>query len=183
MRKPLRFLSLFLLVGLQPAPATTMVPLTLAQLEAASERIVIASAVARECRWQDKKIITVYRLEVAESIKGAATSTLEVTLPGGSVKEPYPLAMTVPGVPHLALKQRVLLFLQARPAGGDTITGWTQGCYDIRRDETGRERVDVPSFVLGEKAKARLDSQGTMALADFLAEIRRTVVEREARPK
>ncbi len=184
MRKRLTVFPLLLLLAAVPRlPATTMIPLSLSQLEAASERIVIASALARECVWQDKKIVTVYTLGVAETIKGSATSTLTLVLPGGSVKEPYPLAMSAPGVPSLATKQKLLLFLQ-KPAGKPyTITGWVQGCYAVEMDPSGQERVDVPSFVLGQRAKAALDATGTMTLSGFVAEIRRAIHEREAQSR
>lgn len=200
MHKALLCLFLALFSG-GSARATSMIPLTLSDLEAASQAIVVATPIAVRSLWQDKKIVTVYTLEVGEVVKQDASpawvapdreaataatataspcATLEVVLLGGSVTEPYPLVMTVPGVPHLTLKRKALLFLSGQPGRRPTLTGWTQGYYPVERDGDGVERVEVASFVFEGRAKTGAAVSGRLSLADFVAEIRRVAEERKA---
>jgi len=159
-----------------------MIPLSVPQLEAAASDIAVTTCVARESMWSGRKIVTVYTLEVGESVKGAATGTITLTLPGGSVEKPDPVTMHVPGVPRLKPKSQALLFMQKTQGGSRTVVGWQQGCFPVEHDAEGRAWVHAPAPTSAKpRAKAVLDAAGQrVALSAFLAEIAEVKRQREA---
>lgn len=101
-----------LLLGLAPGPAraTTVPPMTVAQLRAAADVVVDGVVVTSTSRLVGRRVITFVTLVSGESPN--LTSTL-VAIPGGVVGD---VAQVVPGAPLLEPGRRYRLYL-GRPDG------------------------------------------------------------------
>jgi hypothetical protein len=74
-------------------------------------------------------IYTHYRISVTETWKGAAGSTVDIALPGGTSNA---VRQTFPGVPQLSTGVDYVLYLWTSPQSGLTLpTGFSQGIFSV----------------------------------------------------
>ncbi len=111
------FLGLLPLVASFPLGARTIMGGSpdLARLVRASDAVCVAEVEERQCEFVNRRIETTYRLRVDEYLRGSMGDDLEITVFGGQVEEPLPIAQVFDGMVSLSVGQDVLLFLQNPP--------------------------------------------------------------------
>ena len=157
-----RFLIIVLVVlgpfAAGPAVGANQVPVPLADRARGSERVVVGRVTSVTPEWQindygDRLIVSVVRVSVTETLKGEATSTVDVDVEGGTIGD---LTLRVsdqltftPGeratffmrrngrgrfVPHLRGQGSIKL------DGSNRVPGTSLTLDEIRREVTGRGR-------------------------------------------
>lgn len=171
-----RYLLLAALLGISvvaPAPATSLVRLSLEQLSQASTEIVRGRVVSQESRWNSRQtqIVTLTTIAIDQKVKGRPPAALVIQQPGGTVGN---LRVLVPGTVRFTRQSSYVLFLE--PVGENSsrycLVGMVQGAYRIFRDAgTNEERVIEPlgGVFLGhsETARGEKTSARSVALAEF----------------
>jgi hypothetical protein len=136
--------AVFIGVAASSVSATTVQVKSDREMSQEADMIVVGRCVKTRSEWVDKVLVTVATLDVSETLKGSAKKTIEVILPGGiDTKRKVPVAMTYAGAPTLTPKENVFLFL-SRDAALDnamTITGYSQGKYNVVADPNGKSVV------------------------------------------
>ena len=109
-----------------------------------SDVIAIGNCIEVKSVWVDRTLVTLATVSVSESLKGNATSTITVELPGGvDANRAVPIAMTYPGAPNLTPGENAFLFLTAtgEVGGSYNVAGFSQGKFSIVTDESGEQMV------------------------------------------
>src|SRR5262245_38839960 len=102
-------------VGVPEAAATTIKPLTIADLVAAADVIVVGQQLESRSVWVGRMLVTRVTVSVHERFKGQTDSTITIDIPGGiDMNRKIPIGMTVSGAPRIHSGERVLLFLSHR---------------------------------------------------------------------
>jgi hypothetical protein len=161
------------------ARATSIVPLDLAELTRASDRIVYGTVLGSSSRWNEDRtlIVTDVRIRVVEDLKGRAPREITVTQPGGTVGK---LMVEVPGAAAYRPGEEVVLFLAPERDGRTYVNGLDRGRYPVETDAaTGEKRVvglAVEELQAIQLAGARLDAgsftTGAVPLERFLGGMR-----------
>lgn len=163
------------------APATTLVQMDLEQLTRAAQVVARVRVLSSESRWEGGEIWTFTRLEVGETLKGAAPREVVIRLIGGEAGH---LASVVEGVPRFRAGEEAYLFLEPTRAGELTVTSWVQGTFRVLRDAEGREAVtqDTAGILLYDGATGRFRPGGMrqMPIEEFRQRVR---AAREGRPQ
>jgi hypothetical protein len=171
------FTAATLMVVAPSVSATTIQVKSDREMSRQSDMIVIGQCLKTRSLWIDKTLVTIATLQVQETLKGSKSKTIDVVLPGGiDHKRKVPVAMTYAGAPTLIPKEQVFLFL-TRDAGLNnamTITGFSQGKYNVITDTKGKKSVtrnaaDV-NFVGGSGAAGA--SREARSLDQFRTEIK-----------
>jgi len=107
-----------------------------------SDLVVIGQAVDTRVFWAGgRNLFTLVTIATAETLKGDASATVTVALPGGvDANRKIPIAMTYPGAPHIAPDEEVFLFLSRADdevAGAYAVTGFAQGKFSIEPGGAG----------------------------------------------
>ena len=120
--------SLCLLAMASRVYAATMRALSLEELVAKADTIVVATVAERFSRWnRHRHIVTDVVLEVQQSLKGRVSEgeQLTVTTLGGTIGE---VMMKVEGSPNFVSGASILVFLREVPALGELrVVGMSQG--------------------------------------------------------
>jgi hypothetical protein len=156
------------------AAADVSLRLSTEQLTDDSTVIVIGRATSAVSRWIDGSLVTAVTVQVAESLKGAATGSIEVLLPGGiDASRRIKVGMTYPGAPRMQNGEEVFLFLTYdADLAGYIVTGFAQGKFSIvtqqgtrvvSRDLRGSQLVEGTGITRGTTTLTPLD--------DFRAEV------------
>ena len=127
-----------------PAGATSMVSMSMEQLTQASSDIVQARVVKQVSEWNSThtQIETITTLDVSETLKGNAASTIEVRQRGGTVG---PVTQSVMGDVYLRPQGDYVLFLEPDEGAEFHVVGMSQGAYPIYQDaSSGNARVVLP---------------------------------------
>ena len=155
--------------------------LTLDELVARADEIVMARAIAAESRFEDGRIVTEVELERVETIRGHGGERLRLITPGGTVGE---IGMRVEGAPQIPVGTEAVLFGR-RTERGVRAVGMAQGVFPVRTRE-GRPWVHPNGAGI---ALVRRDAQGRlsrvspsleapMELEAFLSEVRERAARR-----
>jgi hypothetical protein len=136
-------------------PFATSLPsgLSVREMAEGASLIVIGTCVETRSQWIDRRLFTLATISVTEAIKGDASGTVTVVLPGGiDANRRIPLAMTYAGAPTISPEEEAFLFLrdQDEVANGYSVMGFAQGKYSVGQNEEG-EKV-----VTSDQAKARV---------------------------
>ncbi|MBK8974635.1 MAG: hypothetical protein IPM29_01790 [Planctomycetes bacterium] len=129
-----------------PALAQISPPLAVSDLVAQADLVVVASVVARDCRWNEERttIRTFVTLGDVDVRKGEVEGPIVLRFDGGSVGDDH---IVVPCMPRLAVGSRYLLFVAGNGRHVSPIVGFDQGCFAIRDDRlvdaAGRELIGV----------------------------------------
>lgn len=128
-----------------PTTDTTLaLALSLEDMVNQSDVIAIGNCVETKSVWVDRTLVTLATVSVTENLKGNATSSITVELPGGiDANRAVPIAVTYPGAPSLTPGENVFLFLTAtgEVGGSYTVAGFSQGKFSIVTDEDGEQMV------------------------------------------
>jgi hypothetical protein len=133
------------------AHASVAVAVSLDDLARASGVIARVTALERESRWEDGRIVTYSRARVDDVIAGAmpgGAREVRIRTLGGRVGD---IGQTVEGEAMLAPSETSIVFLASRSAARITdlvVVGRAQGQLLVRRDVHGREVVRLGT--LGE---------------------------------
>jgi len=121
-----------------PARASTVMPLSPAQLAAGADRVVEGTIVARTVAWDAAHtgLETHATLAVTRTLAGPAAVTIEVVEPGGELDGGTEIVI---GIPSVAVGERARWFLRARGDGTYRVYGWSQGKWPARIGADGVE--------------------------------------------
>jgi len=135
-------LTAALLFGL-PAAATTMLRIELSELAQTADTVVHGTVRRMESRWSGDRtrIVTDVEIQVSETLKGQAGSTVVVIQPGGRVGD---IGQVVHGLASFTEGEEVVVFLERRGASAFRVTGMAQGKYQVRRSADERSVLAVP---------------------------------------
>lgn len=130
-----------------------------------SDLIVVGQAVDTRVFWAGgRNLFTLVTIATAETLKGDASATVTVALPGGvDANRKIPIAMTYPGAPHIAPDEEVFLFLSRADdevAGAYAVTGFAQGKFSIEPGGAGNalRALAVEKFVRVGEARVPLST-------------------------
>jgi hypothetical protein len=142
-RQVVRTVLLAALLGALPASATTQLAVDLSGLTQGSDAVVHGVVRRVESRWSGDKmrIVTDVEIEVTESIKGQAGSTVLVVQPGGRVGD---VGQVVHGLAAFAPGEEVVVFLEKRGPRAFRVASMAQGKYQVKRDAAGKSVMAVP---------------------------------------
>jgi hypothetical protein len=153
-----------LLLGAAPAMATTVVRASFEDLAQVSDVVLhgVVRAVDDELATSPTgPFRTAVEIEVLAVLKGAGRSTLRLELPGGRAGN---RVMRIPGMPHFAPGDEIVIFLEALPRGGFAITGLAQGLFRV--DPSGGLTRDLRGLGLVDRSglhvHAPLAAPGTL---------------------
>jgi hypothetical protein len=127
-----------------PARATTMVSMSMQQLTEAASDIVQAHAVSQVSEWNatHTQIVTITTFEVSQTLKGNASSNIQIRQLGGTVGH---LTQSIMGDVTFRPQGEYILFLEPADGSNYRVVGMSQGAYPIYQDATTREaRVILP---------------------------------------
>jgi len=130
--------------SISPARATSMVSMSMEQLAQASSDIVQARVVGQVSGWNatHTQIVIVTTLAVSQSLKGNASSTIQVRQLGGTVG---PVTQTIMGDVSLRAQGVYVLFLEPDNVSDYHVVGLSQGAYPVYEDAASHdERVVLP---------------------------------------
>jgi hypothetical protein len=132
------------LMAISPARATTMVSMSMEQLTQASSDIVQAHVVSQVSEWNatHTQIVTITTFEVSQTLKGNASSNIQIRQLGGTVGH---LTQTIMGDVTFRPQGEYILFLEPAEGSNYRVVGMSQGAYPVYTDGTSREaRVILP---------------------------------------
>ncbi|NUP89208.1 MAG: hypothetical protein HUU25_05235 [Candidatus Sumerlaeia bacterium] len=109
--------GLLALTGVGGARATMLIggEPTLERLVRSSVAICQGEVIASESRFVNRRIETTYTIRADRYLRGTGDETFEMTVFGGAVEEPLPLAMVFDRMVVLSPGQDVILFLEGPP--------------------------------------------------------------------
>jgi hypothetical protein len=155
------------------ARATQVIYRTPQQLGTQSQLVVHGRVVSVESWWNEKhtKIFTTTRVAVDNAYKGSAPPAVDVIQLGGVVDN---IRVTVSGSLQWAQGEEVLLFLEPY-MDNFAVSGFSQGKFNVMRDENGKAYVKRPAIegvqLLGAPSldgKTAPTKTGSVSLEDFV---------------
>lgn len=168
----LALLLLALSLPAREAGAGTALRLDFSSLVQRSDLIVEARVLGAHTLEAEGLLLTEYLLEVSRTFKGADHAYRALRLPGGV--RPDRSGLLIPGVPHLALGEEALLFLEPEGrAGARMPTGLAQGKFGVHRGADGVKRLvrDVSSLALVGREDSTRGQRSLVGYADLVAAI------------
>jgi len=122
------------------ADATTVEARNLRQLTADATSVVHGTVVGISTHWTENRslIVTDYRVQVADALKGEAAGEIVVTQPGGRVGA---IRVDADGATAFRVGDEAVLFLGVSPRGVQHILGLSQGRFDVVTDAQGNKMV------------------------------------------
>lgn len=157
-----------------PLGATTLEQLSIDQMIEKSSLIVRGKVSESHAVRRGSMIYTVYRVDVAEQLKGTRASSVEVLVPGGTLDG---MRQSFAGTPVLKSGSEYAVFVWTGGSGVNYIIGLSQGLFDIEKsadgqlqlkrgaldthtlDSRGREVVSRPVSVTWSRLKSKVLTQ------------------------
>lgn len=172
-----RSLIVILLCGLlsNSAHATTIVPMSFAELVNASTAVVYARVAGVQGQWTENRqgIESLVTLDVLTPFKGAPGQRLTFSVAGGQAGRYINL---LPGAPKFTEGDLVVVFLTSRGPRLPITTGFTQGVYRVAQDASSGAMVVVPPAIESGVGPARITrgdpQRRPLKLADFHTAVR-----------
>lgn len=159
-------------------PDTTLaVALSLEEMVNQSDVIAIGNCVNTQSAWVDGSLVTMATVSVSETLKGSASESVTVVLPGGiDANRKIPVSMSYPGAPSLTPGENAFLFLTAAPEFGNnyTVAGFSQGKFSIVNDEDGEPMVsrDLSEMSLRGNNGVRRGQSDATPLSSFKEQVK-----------
>jgi len=146
------------------AYATVVVPLSLSDQVGRADLVVrVRVGAAHSAYVADRgTILTWTELEVTDTLKGQAPSTLVLRQMGGTADGQ---TMLVPGDAHLRTGDDVIMFLRADPAGSEDVflVALAQSAYFVNGQQCSRDLSQLTFAVLGGPQGTQLSDPGREA--------------------
>ena len=165
-------LALTLIACAVSAWPATLERLTLEDMAVKSTAIVRGTVGDSWVAATDGVIYTHYKIQVSETLKGAAASSVEVMVPGGALNG---LRYNVAGAPTLNKGAEFVFFLWTSKSGITWITGLTQGLFALPGDGSSdptASRAASSELVLDPKTAHQLKDVGvSMRLSELRSRI------------
>jgi hypothetical protein len=161
-----------------PTPDTTLaMALSVQDMVNQSDVIAIGNCVETKSVWVDRTLVTLATVTVTENLKGDASESIVVELPGGiDANRKIPIAMTYPGAPRLTPGENVFLFLNAsgEVGGSYNVAGFSQGKFSIVTNEDGELMVsrDLTKTVLQGNNGIRRGQSNLIPLSELKDQVR-----------
>ncbi|HLH19074.1 MAG TPA: hypothetical protein VKX45_17770 [Bryobacteraceae bacterium] len=133
MKRHFRFLFWLAVCGM-PLQGATLERLSMADMIARSTAIVRGKVTGSTAAFSGPVIYTHYTVQVTEALKGTASGTVDVVLPGGVAQN---LRQSFAGTPTLDTGAEYVLFLYTGKSGLTTIVGLTQGLFTLNSAAAG----------------------------------------------
>lgn len=132
---------LFVLFVVTLSQATTVERLNLDGLVKKANKIVVGKVRNSRTYWSDngKLILTNYTFDVEETIKGQASSTVELTTIGGKIGN---LTLHVAGMPTFVPDENAVVFVEDTGAYS-TVVGLGQGKFTVTNGEVSNNATDL----------------------------------------
>ena len=150
---------------------TTLKQLTLNEIAQKSTSIVRGKAYPGYIAARGSVLYTHYTVQVSEVWKGTPQSTVDVAVPGGSLKS---ITQTYSGAPLLTKGQDYVLFLWTGGSGLTQVIGLSQGLFTIMTNPSGTQivgRAAATEQMLGAKGTSIEDTNFALPLTDFRANV------------
>ena len=130
-----------------PLHASTVLKMTVTELVAHSDRVVIGSVIETTVFEKEGRILTSVTVAVEETLVGEHSPTVEIVHYGGRYHD---RVTYVPGMPTFTKGEHVLLFLEkpklAETAQHFVVTGMSQGKFWIVDAPDGKTPYVVPTL-------------------------------------
>lgn len=128
-------------------PASAVLPETsLERMVEASDAIVLGEVTDARAAMLGREVVTLFTVEVDETLKGEPRDAMTLMLPGGMVpRAPVPIARVAADVPRLAVGDGGMWFLTEAP-GAMALTSAKWGFMPIVEGPAGEELVAVQSI-------------------------------------
>lgn len=159
--------------------ASLAADLSIRDMALQSELIVAGRCVETHSAWieNNRVLVTLATVQVDETLKGGAASTITVVLPGGiDSNRRIPVAMTYAGAPTIAPEENVFLFLTGEEsiAGGYAVMGFAQGKFSVVEDEDGQKLVsrDLTKVRLQRQSGLARGTRQRATLSEFRQKVR-----------
>lgn len=110
----------------------------------AADAIVVAEVLESESHFEGRLVVTRSTVKVSEALKGTPETRLDVTQLGGTAVHPrlgVPVTMDASTFVALRPGEKVVLFVEPRPAGGHQLVGAEQGKLVIRDEPATGDRT------------------------------------------
>jgi hypothetical protein len=142
------------------------------QMALQSELILTGKCVGTRSAWVGRNLFTLATISVGEVIKGHATETVTVAVPGGiDLSRKVPVSMRYEGAPRILAQEELFLFLTRQPEipMGYVVTGYSQGKFSVAEDEQGQKHVsrDLTKMQLRTGAGIARGKVQKTSLAEF----------------
>ena len=161
---------LVLALGLQ---AASLEYLSLDDMAAKSTAIVRGRVISIGTGVRGPLIYTKYTIQVLERLRGPEASSLDVVVLGGTAQG---LSQTFSGAPKLDGGVDYLLFLWTGPSGLTQIIGFSQGVFQLQKDDSGEwiaTRAAASETMLDPKTGRLVNDQAIrLRLADLRSRVR-----------
>ena len=151
--------------------ATSLQQLSLEQMTSLSTEIVRGKVSSSYATQSGDLIYTHYQIQVTERWKGAAGSTVDVAVPGGTLSG---MRQSFAGVPTPIKGSEYVFFLWRSPKGITQLIGLQQGLFDVSADASGVRyagRNEIRELMLGPGGKAVTDRPVRMRLAEMRSRV------------
>lgn len=149
------------------ALATQVIQRTPQQLAQDSALIVDGKVTGVRSFWNEdhSRIYTEATVAVASTYKGSGGANVRVVQPGGVVGN---VRMTAQGALSWKRGEEVLLFLEPASPGAFQVAGFSQGKYEVQRDDRGRAFVQQALPADGGVAKG---TAGRQTVEQFINQV------------
>jgi len=171
----LHLLVVMLVLGWARLPqASLLSTMSLRELVASSDRIVVAKVISVGAAWDasHRRILSTIDVVIEQTWKGEPAPRISIVQPGGAVGD---MEMAVGGMPGFVPGERALLFLHGRV--WPQVVGMSQGKRTLERDtQSGRWFLQSPDMTCvverGSDAKLRhAHPSAPVDLDDFHAQV------------
>lgn len=111
-------------------------------LAADSDNIVLGKVTGARVQLIDGAPFTQYTMLVESVLKGSASASVVISVPGGAVSTArVPVSEVVAGSPQLFINSEGVMFLNGSPDGSFAIVGSSEGALTMQTDATGQDFV------------------------------------------
>lgn len=143
--------------------ASTVERLSLDDMVKKAQTIIQGKVRSSRTHWSanGKLILTTYTIDVAETIKGQQSKSVELTTIGGTIGD---LMLYVSGMPAFQTGEDAVVFIE-KSAGFSTVVGMSQGKFEVHNGEVSNTVTQL-SFADGKGG-----SPIRMRLEEFKREI------------
>jgi hypothetical protein len=133
------------------ASATVLVPAEFREIVGGSEIIAYGRVVDVRPEWADGRrwVNTVVTIDVVTYFKGGSDSSIDFTVPGGTLGRYRSVLI---GAPVFARGDEAVLFLTTRDTERPRVFGLNQGVFRVRVDSSTGRRLVVPPPLIAKAA-------------------------------
>lgn len=156
-----------LLLAIVPLSATTLEKLSVEQMAQKATAIVRGRIDGCRASYRGSTIYTTCSVRVTERWKGANSTSVEVSTPGGTAQG---MSQSFSGAPTLAPGQEYVLFLWTGRSGITQLIGLSQGVFDLNLSSKGEpvaQRDPIEASLLDSKGREIKDNGIELKVRDL----------------